>query len=86
MNFSMKSLDAFDGLKLPQVAQQPLLFDTSIRNNLTYGCRRLPTQPAPHYCSIGCACKGPVGPRRIRRDSLVYTEGEQLGNYLAAGR
>ena len=23
-----------------EVAQQPLLFDTSIRNNLTYGCRR----------------------------------------------
>lgn len=30
-----------------QVAQQPLLFDTSIRNNLTYGCRRqeLPLPP-----------------------------------------
>jgi len=30
------------------VAQQPLLFDTSIRNNLTYGCRRQVTDEEVH--------------------------------------
>ena len=68
------------------VAQSPLLFDTSVRNNLTYGCRRTVTDAELEEAATMANCHNFVVDFPAGYDTYVGDQGIPTRYQLAITR
>merc|ERR1712217_547112 len=73
-NWETESLHA----QMALVAQSPLLFDTSVRNNLTYGCRRTVTDAELEQAATLANCHSFVVDFPAGYDTYVGDQGAHM--------